>query len=281
MSAVATLDHVGLVGRALEPLLDAARRLGFAPTEPKPLLGRDPVTGEPRSLGQSSAHLVFEAGYVELSAVLTDSRDHHLAAYLRRHEGLHILALGVDDIGVAHERCRAAGLPVTAVAAASRAIEYGDRRGEARFEWFMLAPAAAPEGLVCCVRHLTPELVFQPAVQRHPNGALALAGVYVSAADPGAVLARLAAVSGAEPQGDRLDLPGGWLRVMAPAALAARFPGAGLPAAPCLAGFAVRVRNLGQARAAAAAGGARIREAGDAFWVGARDGGGGLVEFGG
>lgn len=278
MTGLASLDHVGLVGRSLEPLLAAGRRLGFAPTPPKPLMGRDPATGEARPLGQSSAHLVFGSGYVELSAVHSASPDHHLAHWLSRHEGLLILALGVDDIEVAHARCRAAGLPVTPVAGASRAIEYGNRHGEARFQWFMLAPAASPEGLVCCVRNLTPELVFQPAVQAHPNGAAGLAGLYIASDHPAPALARLAAVTGAAPAGDRLDLRGGWLRVMTPAALEARFPGAGLPAAPCLAGFAVTVPDPGRALAAVAA---PLHETPEGFWVGAAEGGGCIVEFGG
>lgn len=280
MSGRASLDHVGLVGRSLEPLLAAARRLGFAPTLPKPLMGRDPVTGETRPLGQSSAHLVFGSGYVELSAVHSTSPDHHLAHWLRRHEGLLILALGVDDIEAAHARCQAASLPVTAVADACRAIEYGDRHGEARFQWFMLAPQASPEGLVCCVRNLTPDLVFQPAVQAHPNGVIGLAGVYVAAGEPAPVLSRLAAVTGATPAGDRLDLRGGWLRVMTPAALEARFPGAGLPAAPCLAGCAVKVVDPGRARAAVFPG-VPLNETSAGFWVSPRDGAGAIVEFGG
>jgi hypothetical protein len=266
------------VSRSLEPLVSAARRLGFAPTPPKPLMASDPATGEERPLGQSSAHLVFERGYVELSAVHSASPDHHLAHWLSRREGLLILALGVDDIEAAHARCRAAALPVSPIAGASRAIEYGDRRGEARFRWFMLAPAASPEGLVCCVRNLTPELVFQPAVQRHPNGAAGLAGVYVAADDPEPLLARLAAVAGATPAGDRLHLRGGWLRVMTPAALEARFPGAGLPAAPSLAGFAVSVSDPRRARAAVAA---PVHETSEAFWVGTGEGAGAVVEFGG
>lgn len=280
MSAPASLDHVGLVGRALEPLLERARRLGFAPTPPRPLMARDAATGAPRPLGQSSAHLVFERGYVELSAVPDPRPGHHLAHWLNRREGLLILALGVDDVAAAHERCRAAGLPVTDVAGACRAIEYGDRHGEARFEWFMLAPEVSPEGLVCCVRNLTPELVFQPAVQVHPNGARALAGVYVVAEDPAALLRRLAAVTGARPDGDRLALSDGWLRVMSPAALEARFPGCRPAAAPALAGFAVRVADVGEARALVAAAGLPVNDAPRGFWTGASCDGG-LVEFGG
>ena len=97
-------------------------------------------------IGQSSAHVVFESGYVELTQIDSASRDHHLAPWVGRHFGLHILALGVDDITAAHERCRSAGVPVRDPARASRAVEYGSRHGEARFEWFMLEPAASPEG---------------------------------------------------------------------------------------------------------------------------------------
>jgi hypothetical protein len=166
------------------------------------------------------------------------------------------------------------------VPAASRPIEYGERRGEARFEWFMVEAAAAPEGLLCCVRHLTPELVFQAAVQRHPNRVEALAGLYVVTADAPAALQRLAAITGAGlDHGDTLALVGGWIRVLSPAAFAARFPGAGIPAAPCLAGFALRTTDLGQARAVCAAAGVVVRERPDGFWAPADEAGGCVVEF--
>jgi catechol 2,3-dioxygenase-like lactoylglutathione lyase family enzyme len=79
----------------------------------------------------SSAHLVFESGYVELPQLSMPSPGHHLATWVSRHFGLHILAFGVEDIDAAHERCVAAGLPVRSPAHASRAVEYGARHGEA------------------------------------------------------------------------------------------------------------------------------------------------------
>jgi hypothetical protein len=118
-------------------------------------------------------------------------------------------------------------------------------------------------------------------VQQHANGAVALSGVYVSAEQPRPVLERLAAVTGAQPVDDRLELRGGWLRVMTPEALDRRFPGAGIPSAPCLAGFQLRVADLGHARAVALAGGVPVNDGSDGFWVDARHGGGGVVEFGG
>jgi hypothetical protein len=86
-----TLDHVGIVGRSITPLLNWARANGFSPTEPKPLLGAPDKDGNPRDLGQVSAHVVLQRGYIELSAVSDLSLNAHLAPYLRDREGLLIL----------------------------------------------------------------------------------------------------------------------------------------------------------------------------------------------
>lgn len=279
MSEAARLDHVGIVGRDLAPLLDAARALGFRPTKPRALLGRDPATDRVVPLGQSSAHLVFGAGYVELSAVHTDSPSHHLAPWLRHGPGLHILAFGTDDVLAAHARCAERGLAPLPLSRACREIAYGERHGQAQFEWFMLAPAATPEALVCFVRQLTPELVFQPAVQRHDNGAVALAGVYAVSDRPGEMAERYAGMTGAALEGHQLRLDGGWVRCMDPAAFAARFPGAGSPRRPSLAGFAVRVPDPGAMGARLAAGGLRGRESPGGIWYGGDEGLGTLVEF--
>ena len=280
-SGGARLDHVGLVGPDLGSLLDRYRALGFSPTEPRPLLHFEPATGKSAPTGQSSAHVVFGSGYLELTQVDAISHDHHLAPWLRRRFGLHILALGVEDIAAAHERCACAGVPVRAPARASRAVEYGSQRGQARFEWFMLAPEASPEGLLCFVRHETPELVHQREVECHPNGALALDGVYVVAADPREAGYRLAIVAGARPaEAGTIALGGCWIQLLSPGGFAERFPGAELPPAPCLAGFAVRVANLRLARGAMAPG--RIAAApapGGGFWIDAPHAGGCVVEF--
>jgi hypothetical protein len=234
VSAVATagapaLDHVGFVGSALPRLEAAMRRLGFSTTAPRELMRVDAATGAPVSLQQWSCHAVFGRGYLELSAVVTDDPGHHLAAYRARGDGLHILALGSDDPDADWRRCGAAGLPCTAPADASRRIEYGTRHGEARFRWFMLQPQASPEGLLCFARNLTPALVFQPEVSRHPNGVEALCEVVVQVESPAAAAARFAGVTGVEPRADgegvlRFALAGGdALTLASPQALQRRF----------------------------------------------------------
>ena len=283
MAELACLDHVGLVGRDIAAITGAFRRLGFAPTPPRPLMARDPATGATVSLQQTSAHLVLESGYVELSAVHTDSPQHHLAPWLARGEGLHILAFGIEDIHAAHERCAAGGLAPRQVSQASRRIEYGDRHGEARFEWFMLEPDRSPEGLVCCVRQVTPELVFQRAVQRHPNGALALEGMYLGSADPAGLARRLAVITGGGwhevAGGARVSIARGWLECLDPDALGRRFPGSSASIVPCMAGVSLRTRDLVAAAACLDAAGVRAHADAARLWLEVRDGAGCLLEF--
>lgn len=242
------LDHLGFVARDVAYVRAAWQRLGFEPTQPRPLLGVG-ADGAPVPLGQTSCHVVLEAGYVELTAVAGDDPAHHLARYRRRYEGLHILAFGCDDAGLARERVAAAGLRVTPVMSARRAIDYGTRHGDARFRWFMLDAAEAPEALVCGVEHETPELVFQPEVSRHPNGAIALEGTTLVVESPEAFAARYAAVTGVQPAGPperlRFDLGGEWLDLVTPREFARAHAGGAAepPAVPWLAAARIRVRD--------------------------------------
>ncbi len=179
MTENAALDHLGIAVRQIEPLLALFRQLGFAPTAPRELQ-RLNDHGQLEPLGQVSAHLVFADTYVELSAVPDPASGNHLEPFLDRYQGLHILALRSPDLDAARQQCTAAGLHPSELQQAGRRIEYGDRHGDARFRWWMLPADELPDGLLCHVDNQTPELVFQPAVQAHLNGALGVTGVIVN-----------------------------------------------------------------------------------------------------
>lgn len=170
------LDHVGVVGRDLEALIAAYRRLGFALTEPRELLRVDPASGSTSGTGQWSCHAVFRRGYLELTALRIQDPGHHLVPLLAAGEGLRIVVYASESPRADRERLLAEGHAVGPIARASRPIEYGSRHGEAQFEWFRVDPwgGEPAHGLTAYVRHLTPELVFQPEVMTHPNGALVL-----------------------------------------------------------------------------------------------------------
>jgi len=169
------LDHVGFAGPDMATLRAEWIGLGFSPTAPQSLLAVDDA-GATIDLQQRSAHIMLEHGYVELTEV-RNSVGHHLEPWLARGPALCIVAWGAKDIYAWRTQCTEPD--VSAVMTASRRIEYGERQGDARFLWCMHDPARRPAALECVVQHLTPELVFQPTVQSHPNGALALIDVRI------------------------------------------------------------------------------------------------------
>ena len=177
------IDHAGYGVRDLPATVDLFKRLGFAPTKEKKLMTRDPNSGDFRPLGQLSAHLVFEEGYLELSA--PTSRDNHLVPLIERYPGIHILALATENAEEQHRYCRKRYQDSTPVRQASRHIEYGKNHGIARFKWFPLPADVFSEGIVCSVEHLTRGLVFQHEVLCHPNKVCALSGISLFAQNPG------------------------------------------------------------------------------------------------
>jgi hypothetical protein len=57
-------------------------------------------------------------------------------------------------------------------------------RGEARFNVIRLVPRTVFDGRVYFCEHVTPELIWRPEWQAHPNGALAIVRVAIAARDP-------------------------------------------------------------------------------------------------
>ena len=185
-----SLDHVGIVGSSIDELRREWLGRGFWVTEPEELMALDPVTGRRVSLGQHSCHIIFERGYIELTAVDTVTPKHHLYPWIRDNASLAIIAIGTDAIEGAHSRLAEALVPVSSIAKASRPIHYGARRGDALFSWFALGASVTPEALVCFVRNERPELIYQPEVQQHPNGARALESIVICSSQPESVAAR-------------------------------------------------------------------------------------------
>ncbi|MFM8479914.1 MAG: VOC family protein [Gammaproteobacteria bacterium] len=176
LRALDCLDHVGFAGPDLDAMRAEWRELGFDPTPPQALVAVN-AAGDKVDLHQRSAHIMLERGYIELTEV-REARGHHLAPWLARGSALCIVAYGSKDLRSWRAQCSEPGM--SEVMTASRAIEYGEHHGDARFLWCMRDPARTPAALECVVEHLTPQLVFQPAVQRHRNGARALHDVQIA-----------------------------------------------------------------------------------------------------
>lgn len=160
------IDHIGIVVRDLAPTLAWLRRRGFLVNDGVPLMG----DGAP--LGQTSAHCVFDNGYVEISA--PTAPDNHLVPLLAKGEGVRILALASTDIAADYDRLGtlAAGPPRPS----ARTVALRDGPTTARFAWFPLT-AVIPGIITAMVQHRDAKVVYAPELRAHPNGARRLGDV--------------------------------------------------------------------------------------------------------
>ncbi|MGI9225873.1 MAG: VOC family protein [Woeseiaceae bacterium] len=170
------IDHIGLLAPEINALAAEFRGLGFTIVGPTELTSID-EEGRRIGLGQHSAHVMFGNDYIELTAVDMPAPEHHLAHFLRPPWGMRLLLPRCDDIGRVHARCEARQLNPSPVYTAARKLDYY-RSAEARFNWFALPTTEWPDVLLAYVQHLTPELVFDPRVCQHENGARGLTRLY-------------------------------------------------------------------------------------------------------
>jgi catechol 2,3-dioxygenase-like lactoylglutathione lyase family enzyme len=98
--------------------------------------------------------------------------------------GLNGLVFKTGDAMAVHEHAAAAGLPILSVQSFSRPVVIDDATREARFRTTRLDPAKVAMGRVYFCEHQTPELVWRPEWQAHPNGATAITRVVIATADP-------------------------------------------------------------------------------------------------
>jgi hypothetical protein len=98
--------------------------------------------------------------------------------------GFNGLVFKTTDADLVHREAEAAGLPVLPVQSFSRPVTLDGATRDARFRTTRLDPDRIAIGRVYFCEHLTPDLVWRPEWQTHPNGACALARVVVATADP-------------------------------------------------------------------------------------------------
>ena len=252
------LDHPLVTVRDRERALEAFGRLGFAPA---------PVTYHP--WGTWTALVVLQRDLIELIGVHdqaaveaeTKADGFGFGAYIReflaRAEGVSLLALHSDDIEADAGHLARGGVPITRRIDFRRAVTLPDGvADEAKVSLLILYDPGMPEASQFVCQQHRPHCIWQPAWQRHPNGAVGLAElVYLAAPGDDRLRGRLAALYGERAlRGDAEDLAAqtgnGVLRVMSEGRARARFgtlpDRQGRPAAVAI---GVRVTDLEVARA--------------------------------
>jgi hypothetical protein len=253
-----TLDHVGLCARDPRPVWDAYERLGFALSPIAQQSGRRTPDGPVEQFGSGNRCAFLKHGFIELLGILDPALfANAVDRFTARYTGMHILAFGMEEVEGNLARLRRGGLDIPGVAWLQRPVEPGGPI--ARFA--RLPFPDAPEGRIQLIRHMTPELVWDPRWMGHRNGAEALDGAILAAADPAETTARLSRLTGqpARPDpvaGFRIALPGAagvagpqspametWLRILPAEALGRVLPGVVPPALPFMAGMVVSTND--------------------------------------
>jgi hypothetical protein len=134
------------------------------------------------TLGSVNHLAMFATDYLELLGFGEDGATRTELA--RFPAGLNGLVFKTTDADLVHREAEAAGLPVLPVQSFSRPVTLDGATRDARFRTTRLDPDRIAIGRVYFCEHLTPDLVWRPEWQTHPNGACAISRVVVATADP-------------------------------------------------------------------------------------------------
>jgi catechol 2,3-dioxygenase-like lactoylglutathione lyase family enzyme len=268
------VDHVVLAVRDLDKAQRAYARMGFTLT-PRGL----------HSLGSQNHCLMFGRDYVELLAVpVPHPANRHYTEFLRRGEGLAGIAFATDDAAGLHGEFAADGITAAAPLEFSRPVE---GLGEARFRVVQLPAGTTPGLHAFACQHLSRDLVWRAAYQRHANGALGLAAIAVVVEDPPVAAAEYARLLAQVPQriaeGLLLRSGGAPIAIASRGKLGQRLRGVGLPPRPRPLAAALFVRVADREATAAVLrrnGFAPVALADGSFAVGAEQAHGVAVVFG-
>lgn len=211
------LDHVVIDAR---DRMDEAARIFAA-------LGFTLTPRGHHTLGSMNHLAMFATDYLELLGFGADGASRpELAPFP---VGLNGIVFKTADADAVHAHAAGVGLPILPVQAFSRPVELDGERRDARFRTTRLDPARIAMGRVYFCEHLTPELVWRPEWQAHPNSARAIRRVVVATADPDRTAGLFRALFGAaavtgEPGGGCVVAAGAArVELRTPAAIAGEF----------------------------------------------------------
>lgn len=175
------LDHVGMAVRDLEQARITYERLGFT-LSPRSMHSGSLESGGPVVPWGSGNHCaMFKQGYLEVLGLVEPDKPSNVKRMLDVYDGLHIVAVGCPSAEKAFSDLSAKGVAVGAPISLERDAAFGSVQKSirrARFKNLYPDSEAFPEARFILIEHLTKEVLWQPHLLVHPNGAEALASIY-------------------------------------------------------------------------------------------------------
>ncbi len=240
------LDHVAHFVPAMDRAAEALEACGFRLTPFTAQTNR--IDGQAVAAGTGNRCAMLRRGYLEILAATADTPlAQQLHQRLARHVGLHLAAFSSADAAAEHRRLAAAGFPVLPLVDMRRPVMTENGAAQARFSIARIAPGAMAEGRMQFLTHHTEDLVWREPDLDHPNGARALAAVWIAAADPAEPAGRFARFTGRSARRDgavtTIALERGALHFATAEFVAAEFGIALGPPLPYLAGYEIEVAS--------------------------------------
>ncbi len=272
------IDHCVILVRELDAAAETYRRLGFT---------LSPRGYHSAHMGSANHTIMLQRDYFELLGMIKPTeQNQRWRDEIARGEGLSAVALQTDDADKACAEIRAMGIAASDVVAFSRPVDLpGGGKTEAAFRVTTFPEDLLPGMHLFVCGQLTRNAVWIPELTAHANGAQGLAALVMACADPDAMAARWATIFGqgaisAIPGGARVNTGKTDVELLAPASLGARYPGLPIDTGrDRLVGLAIRVADLGKARAALSAGKVPWRESQGRTVVAPADACGTVLEF--
>jgi hypothetical protein len=282
------LDHVGVAVKSLDRGRDAFSRLGFRLTG-RSIHSGSASAGAPVTPWGSGNHCaMFREGYLEIIGLTDATIYSSVKDMVARYEGLHIVAIGCGNADAAYAEFQKSGAPVEAPRALERDAPFGPGNREvrrAKFRNMYVERGSFTEGRFIFIEHLTRDVLWQPHLLDHPNGALGIDAVYFVVADPEATARKFAPLFSERierfPGVVKLTLDRGTMWLTQESAWRERVPGSFVPPVPSPAGFGIRVESIEATRKYLESHGVKVRAGMSAsqFWVAPEDACGAAIQF--
>jgi hypothetical protein len=267
------LDHVAHFVADPESAGRALARAGFAPTPVSVQVNPDPAGGPPQPTGTGNVTCMLDRGYLEILFKTSGTPlSRELDVAMARYRGVHLAAFAVADAAATHARLGQAGFHTRPLVNMQRPVETAAGEDIAAFSVVRLVPGEMPEGRIQALTHHTEPMVWQPRWLAHPNGAIALTGIFIAVADVEEAAARFARFTGRQAAlsrfGHTIALDRGRIELMSGEGLQQMLPEISMPSLPFMAGCEIKVTSLARLRDMLERAGMRVSKRGQSLVVG-------------
>jgi hypothetical protein len=250
------LDHTGFIVTDLERGAAQWARLGFTLTPKSAQMGLNKA-GEFEPWATANHCAVFEQGYLELIGVHRPECFNPWTQLLHAFEGAHIAAFKVCSADATFAELQAHTNDFLAPVARRRDAPFlyphGWGEKEMRFRNIFSDASKVAEARYILIEHQTPDVLWQPKLLQHDNGAIGFVSMSFCSENPADCLKRLGLLGmlsqHAESSLARIDCTdGGFVEVLSPSQFVQRYPGMQPNAADAISSCTVQVANLQRTR---------------------------------